>query len=372
MRVPLLDLAAQLYPLRAEILDAVGRVIDSGRFVLGPNVEAFERAVAERVGVAHGVGVSSGSDALWVALASLGVGPGDTVVTTAYSFYATAGAIVRLGAKPVFVDVEAETLGLCPDALERFLEERPEEARTVKAIVVAHLFGRCAETTRVCALADRIGAAVVEDAAQAFGATLADGAPAGSAGAAACFSFYPSKTLGGLGDGGMMVTRDPEVAERARRLRNHGLDPDGLVRRAGGNFRLDEVQAAALSVMLPHHEDWIRARRRNAARYDEALEGTGLLLPAWAPGHAYTQYVVHTGRRDALRAHLAEAGVATETYYARPLSAHPAYRMEGEEGAYPKAERAARTNLALPVYPALTDEALDYVIASVLSAGGAR
>lgn len=366
MRVPFLDLASQLRPLREEILGAVGEVIDSGRFVLGPKVEALEGAVAGKVGVAHGVGVSSGSDALLVALAALGVGPGDAVITTAYSFYATAGSIVRLGARPIFIDVEHDSLSLSSDALEQWVKERPAEAREVKAIVIVHLFGLCAELAGIRAVADRLGAVVVEDAAQAFGARFSDGTSAGSAGDAACFSFYPSKTLGGLGDGGMVVTRDPEVAERARRLRNHGVGPDGLVRAAGGNYRLDEVQAAALSVMLPQHDAWIAARRRNADRYRAAFAGTDLELPLAAPGHAYTQYVVRTQRRDVLRSHLSAQGVATETYYAHPLSAHPAY---GGEGRFPEAEQAARTNLALPVHPALPEEAVAHVIESVLSGG---
>jgi dTDP-4-amino-4,6-dideoxygalactose transaminase len=364
VRVPLLDLGAQLAPVREELLDAVASVIDSGRFVLGPKVLAFEAAVAERLDVPHAIGVSSGSDALWIALAACGVQSGDRVATTAFSFHATAGSIVRLGARPVFIDLDPRTLALSPDELERWIDRHPDSP--LRAIVAVHLFGRAADLERLSRIADRIGAPLIEDAAQAFG-TTDRGRSAGTAGRAGCFSFYPSKTLGGLGDGGMIVTRDAEVADRCRRLRNHGAGADGIVRVAGGNFRLDEIQAAALSVLLPRVDGWIAARRANAARYDRALGELGELgleLPAPDAGHAYAQYVIGAEQRDDLARALAAREIGTEVYYRHPLSSQPAY---GPPVDCPEAAKASRTKLAIPVHPSLSLEAVDHVIEAVTS-----
>jgi dTDP-4-amino-4,6-dideoxygalactose transaminase len=362
--VPLIDLHAQYAPLREEILAAIARVCDRQRFILGPEVEAFEREIAAYLGVRHAIGVSSGTDALVVSLMALGVGPGDEVVTTAFSFFATAGAIVRVGATPKFVDIDPVTFALDPAGVERALTPRTQ------AILPVHLFGLCAEMEPILALAQRRGLPVVEDACQAIGARL-DGRVAGTMGALGCFSFFPTKNLSAFGDAGLVVTGDDELARRVRRLRVHGMEPKYHHREVGGNFRLDEIQAAVLRVKLPHLERWTEGRRARAARYAQLFAEVGvrgLTLPVEPPGrrHVYHQYVVRARRRDALRAHLTEVGIGTEVYYPVPLHLQECFAELGYgPGDCPEAEAAAREGLALPVYPELTDAQQRLVVEAI-------
>ncbi len=353
MRVPLADLAKQHAALSGELQLAFARVLRSGRYILGEEVGAFEQELGRAAGVAHAVGVSSGTDALLAALIALGVGPGDEVVTTALSFFATAGAIVRLGAKPVFADVGRDLCLDPEDALRR------RTART-RAFLPVDLFGRRADLAPLA----ETGLPVVEDAAQAIGAPgLARRA------AYAALSFFPTKNLGALGDAGALLTDDGDLAERARLVRAHGARPKYTHHLVGGNFRLDAVQAALLRVKLPHLARWNEARAQNAARYRAAFAGLGdLALPDDAPGHTWHQFVVRTARRDALRVHLAGRGVETEVYYPTPLHLQPCFeRLGGRPGDCPNAEAACRDSLALPVHAELDEAQIDHVVSSVRS-----
>jgi len=348
MKVPLLDMKAELAPLRAEIDAAIARVLDGGRFILGPEVDAFERELAPVAGAAHAIGVSSGTDALLVSLMALGIGPGDEVVTTPLSFFATAGCIVRLGARPVFADIEAASFNLDPVRAAAVCTDR------TRAIITAHLYGRPATVPSVADLP------VVEDAAQSIGA-------APLTGTCACLSFFPTKNLGGCGDGGAVVTNAGDLADALRMLRQHGARPKYYHARIGGNFRIDSLQAAVLRVKLPHLKAWNCARRANADRY-RALFATAhvppeLRLPEDAPGHVYNQFVIRAPRRDRLRDHLAAAGTSTEIYYPQPLHLQKCFAELGYgQGAFPEAERAANEVLALPVYPSLLAEQQAYVV----------
>ena len=373
MRVPFLDLAAQLETTRPDVERAVLDVIASGRYVGGPVLDAFERAMAGYVGVDHAIGVSSGTDALLVSLMALDVGPGDLVVTTPYSFFATAGAVARLGAVPVFVDIDPRTFNIDPARLADWFRSESEQRSRVKAIVPVHLFGQCADMMPILELAASHGIPVVEDAAQALGARYPDGAagrrvgdaggdggrPAGAMGTLACFSFYPTKNLGAMGDAGLVATSDAALAERVRRLRNHGGHAAYQHPEVGGNFRLDTLQAAILAAKLPHLDGWHVRRRERAAYYDEHLAVPGIELPVAAWGrerHTYHQYVIRVpGRRDALRARLAERRIDTMIYYPVPLHRQPCFHHLGHAaGAFPHSEDAASRSLALPIYPELT------------------
>ena len=374
MRVPFLDLAAQLETTRPEVERALLDVVASGRYVGGPVLEAFERAMADYVGVGHAVGVSSGTDALLVSLMALDVGPGDLVVTTPYSFFATAGTVARLGADPVFVDVDPRTFGIDPARLADWFEREAERRSRVKAIVPAHLFGQCADMAPILELAAAHGIPVVEDAAQALGARYPGGTggewPAGSMGALGCFSFYPAKNLGAMGDAGLVVTADAALAERVRRLRNHGAQAAYRHSEVGGNFRLDTLQAAVLHAKLPHLDGWHARRRERAAYYDERLTVPGVERPAavWGRGrHTYHQYVIRVpARRDALRAHLAAQRIDTRIHYPVPLHRQPCFHRLGHaEGAFPHGEDAAARSLALPIYPELTPAMQDRVIEEI-------
>jgi dTDP-4-amino-4,6-dideoxygalactose transaminase len=354
VRVPLLDLAPQNGPLRDEILAAIARVVDSNRFIMGPEVEAFEREVAAAIGVKHAIGVSSGTDALLVALMALGVGPGDEVITPTFSFFATAGCVVRVGATPRLVDVDPVTCNVNVAAVERALTPK------TRAIIPVHLYGLCADMEPLLALASRRRIAVIEDAAQAIGATYA-GRQAGSMGALGCFSFFPSKNLGAFGDAGLVTTNDEGLAERVRMLRNHGAEPKYFHKFIGGNFRLDALQAAVLRVKLPHLPAWTDARRANAKRYDALLTAAGLTdvlsLPIEPAGrsHIFNQYVVRAPGRDALRAHLETRGIGTEIYYPVPFHLQECFADLGHaRGDFPEAEAAASEVLALPIYSELT------------------
>jgi dTDP-4-amino-4,6-dideoxygalactose transaminase len=365
--VPLFDLTAQYAPLRKELLAAIARVCDSQRFIMGPEVEALEAALAARLDVRHAIGVSSGTDALLMALMALGVGPGDEVITTTYSFFSTVGSIVRVGARPVLVDIDPATFNLDPAAVSTAMTPR------TKAILPVHLFGQSAELAPVLNAAARAGVAVIEDAAQAIGATYHERA-LGGWGAIGCFSFFPSKNLGAFGDAGLVTTNDEALAHRLRLLRNHGMQPKYFHKLAGGNFRLDALQAAVLRVKLPHLGDWSAARERNAARYRRLFEHAGLggtvVLPVEAPGrtHIYNQFVIRDPERDALRRHLAACNIGTEVYYPVPFHLQECFTDLGHRsGAFPHAERAAREALALPIYGELTEAQQSWVVENLRS-----
>lgn len=365
VRVPLLDLHAQYAPMRDEVLAALARVADSQQFILGAEVDAFERDLAARLEVDHAIGVSSGTDALLAVLMAIGIGPGDEVITPTYSFFATAGCIARLGGTPVFVDIDPDTFNATAAAVERAITP------ATRAIVVVHLFGLVADMTALKTVADRAGVPIVEDAAQAIGARVGE-RQAGSLGAAGCFSFFPSKNLGAFGDAGLVTTDDAALAREVRLLRNHGMEPKYHHARIGGNFRLDAIQAAVLRVKAPHLDAWTDARRRNAERYRQLageFDLTGdLVLPIEPAGyrHIYNQFVIRTERRDALRAHLAEHQVGTEIYYPVPFHRQACFQAFVREGdTFPHADRAAATSLALPIYGELTVEQQRHVMASI-------
>jgi dTDP-4-amino-4,6-dideoxygalactose transaminase len=389
MRVPLLDLHEQLKPLRDDIVREVTAVIDSTSYIMGDKVEGFERDVASYCRTKHGIGVSSGTDALLVSLMGLGIGPGDIVMTTPYTFIATLGCILRLGAKPVFVDIDPVSFNIDPDKMEQYLEEQPE-AQKVKAIIPVHLYGQCADMAKIMALAERYQVAVVEDAAQAIGAMcpiekhgVTSWKRAGSIGDAGCFSFFPSKNLGGIGDAGMVVVNDDDLAEKIKVIRVHGGAPKYYHAVVGGNFRLDPIQAAALSVKLPHLPDWHKARRENAKVYNRLFEQTGLaasgklILPAavfedaaeQADGiceyHIYNQYVIRAEERDRLREYLTKAEIGSEIYYPIPLHMQKCMEPQLNHLSLPEAEKAAAETLALPIYPELTVEMLSYVVETI-------
>ena len=370
MKVPLLDLNAQLKTIENDIKNAVTEVIDSTRYIMGPKVEDLENEVAAYTGAKYGTGVSSGTDALLVSLMALNIKPGDLVVTTPFSFFATAGVIARLNAVPVFVDIDPDTYNISPDALKQWFETHAEEAHCVKAIIPVHLYGQCANMDPICELADAHGIPIVEDAAQAIGAEYPSRSgpkKAGSMGALGCFSFFPSKNLGCIGDGGMVVTNDPGLNEKLKMLRNHGAKPKYYHAMIGGNFRLDPIQAAVLLVKLPHLDQWHTMRQQNAAYYDEKLKDLDVKTPFVAYGrdhHIYNQYVISVPEnRDGLRQSLADNNVSTEIYY--PVSFHMQAcfsELGYREGDFPNSEYAARHTIALPVYPELTHEMQDYVV----------
>ena len=371
MKVPLLDLKPQYEQLRPALDAAVMRVAASQHFVLGPEVAALEAEIAAFCGVAEGVGLSSGSDSLLAVLMALGVGPGDEVITTAFSFFATAGSIARLGAIPVFVDIDPDSLNLLPEAAAAAITPR------TKVILPVHLFGRMCEMDRLMAVAARHGLPVVEDAAQAIGAEaggIAGGRRAGSFGIAGCFSFFPSKNLGAWGDGGMAVPGDADLARQLRVLRQHGSEPRYIHSVLGGNFRLDALQAAVLRAKLPALPGWTDGRRRNAARYRAGFAARGLLehvaTPQDAPGHIYNQFVIRARGgsriRDDLRAWLSARDIGTEIYYPLPLPHQPCFAHLGcRAGQFPAAEQAAQEVLALPIFPELSADQSDTVMDAI-------
>ena len=362
--VPLLDLRAQYANIRTEIREAIDRVCESQRFILGPEVTALEEEVAQFCGVQFAIGVSSGTDALLAALMAIGAGPGDEVITTPYSFFATAGVIARVGARPVFVDIDPKTFNLDATAVTAKMTSR------TKAILPVHLFGRCADMESILTAANEHGIYVIEDAAQALGARDELGRQAGTIGDIGCFSFFPSKNLGAFGDGGMMVTNDPALADTLRVLRVHGSKPKYYHQIVGGNFRLDALQAAVLRVKLKYLPGWTEARRTNAQRYRPLFEemhlGEWSALPEGSPGHIYNQFVVRFVDRDRLQLFLKDRGVETEVYYPLPLHQQECFHGLGyREGDFPQAEGAARESLALPVYPELTEDQQRYVVSQV-------
>lgn len=364
-RIPMLDLEAQNGPLLPHILASMEAVARAGRFILGPDVESFEREIAAYLGVPHAIGVSSGTDALLIALMALDIGPGDEVITTPFSFFATAGCIARVGATPVFVDVDESTFNLDPTKLEAAITGR------TKAIVPVHLFGRACAMRAIRAIADARGIPLIEDAAQSLGSN-ADLGRVGSLGAIGCFSFFPSKNLGCFGDGGLVTTTDAALAEHLRVLRAHGSKPKYFHSHIGGNFRLDALQAAILRVKLPELDRWTEQRRLNAASYDRLFRELGfpasrLTLPdVTDPGHVVNQYVIRTDRRDALQKGLAEVGIETAIYYPLALHRQACFAYLGHaEGAFPVAEAATREVLALPVYSEIGEARQRRVVESV-------
>lgn len=358
-RIPLIDLESLHRPLGDDLRAAAARVLASGRFILGPEVATFERELSVAFGFSDAVGVSSGTDALLALLMAAGVGPGDEVLTTPYSFFATVEVIMRLGARPVFADVDPATMNLDPAAAVSRL------GRRTKAVLIVHLFGRVAEAAPLRAACAAAGIPILEDAAQAIGA------PAVGLGRAAALSFFPSKNLGGFGDGGAVLTNDRQLAEQVRSLRSHGMSEHKLHHeRLGGNFRLDELQAALLRVALPHLGGWTEARRRVARLYLEQLRRLPIDLPLADEGCVWNQFVIRVpaGCRARLRDHLDTLGVTTAIYYPVPLHLQPALAVLGHRaGDFPKAERAAAESLALPIHPVLSDAALARV-ASALTA----
>lgn len=380
--VPLLDLKAQYATLKTELDAALLAVAESQYFILGDHVRAMEQEMARYLGVRHALGVSSGTDALLLALMALNIGPGDQVVAPTFSFFATAGVVWRLGARPVFADVDPVSFNILPESLERVITPH------TKAIVPVHLFGQSADMDAVMQVASARGIPVIEDAAQAIGTRYADGRTVGSIGLAGCFSFFPTKNLGCFGDGGLVTTNDDELFERMRIMRVHGGQPKYYHHVVGGNFRLDEMQAAVLRVKLPHLDGWSAARARNADLYTNLLMKAGLsggtgalefdslnrvLLPramyagsGAANSHIYNQYVLRVQNRDALREHLAQNGVGTEIYYPVPLHLQKCFAELGHSaGDFPNAERLAAEVLALPIYPELTAEQITHVVQAI-------
>ena len=370
--VPLLDLGRQYVRIREEVLAAIERVCASQQFVLGKEVTLLEQEIASYVGTMEAVACSSGTDALWLALLAAGVGPGDSVITTAFSFFASASAIVRAGARPVFVDVDPETLNIDPDAVGAKLREHGSKVRTILPV---HLYGQCADMDRFRELVAEFRLTIIEDAAQAIGAEW-NGRRAGSMGQAATFSFYPTKNLSAYGDAGLVTTNNSEWAEHMRRLRNHGSPRRYWHEEFGWNCRMDAIQAAVLRVKLHYIEEWNRARQQRAANYTTLLNEAGLCSGENAPvrllknsaeaRHVFHQYVIRAQRREELRTFLNARNIGTEVYYPVPLHLQPCFEYLGyREGDLPHAERAAKEVLALPMFPELTEDEQRYVVESI-------
>ena len=364
MQVPFFDLQRQYASIRQDTLAAITRVCDSQHFILGQEVQQLESEIAAAIGVEHAIGVSSGTDALIVSMMALGIGPGDEVIVPTFSFIATAAAVARVGATPVFVDVDARTLTIDAASVRGAITAR------TKAVMPVHLFGVCADVDALARAAGS-GIHIIEDAAQAIGAAY-HGRPAGALGVVGCFSFFPTKNLGGFGDGGLVTTRDEALATRVRLLRTHGARAKYVHCEVGGNFRLDTLQAAVLRVKLPHLDQWNARRRENAARYRQLFMDAGvgdrICLPSEPSGctHVYHQFVVRVPNRDALRAHLANRGIGTEVYYPVPFHRQECFAgLVGDRDAFPNADAAAREVLALPIFPELTDEELRFVVDEV-------
>ena len=365
MPVPLLDLDAQYRPLRDALLAAMTRVADSQRFIMGPEIDALEHELAAMLGIRHAVAVSSGTDALLLALMALDIKAGDEVVTPTFSFFATAGAVVRVGARPVLVDIDPATFNLDPAQTAAAITSK------TKAIIPVHLFGLCADLDPIMDVASRAGIPVVEDAAQAIGASY-KARSAGGIGAFGCFSFFPSKNLGAFGDAGLLTTNDDALADRARLLRTHGMQPKYYHHVVGGNFRMDALQAAVLRVKAPHLAAWTQGRRRNAERYRTLFRNAGLdeaiVLPQEPAGygHIFNQFVIRTPERDALKRHLDDQKIGNEIYYPVPFHLQPCFADLGyRRGAFPHAERAADESLAIPIYGELTAEQQETVVSSI-------
>lgn len=362
---PFFDLKAQYAQIRDEVQAAVARVFESQHFIYGPEVVAFEQEIAAVAGTKFAIGCASGSDALLLALMALEIGPGDEVITPPFTFVATAGSIARLGARPVFVDIEPGTFNLDPEKIERAITPR------TRAIMPVDLFGLIADMDSILKIASRHGVAVIEDAAQSIGA-MYHGRPAGGMGPMGCFSFYPTKNLGGAGDGGLITTNDPDLAHRMKLLHEHGSPKRYEYEVLGMNSRLDALQAAVLRVKLRHLEEWTAARIRNAERYRVLFAQSScsgrVTVPETVTGcrHVFNQYVIRASQRDELRKHLQQAGIQTEIYYPYPLHLQPAFAGLGHKhGEFPETERACSEVLALPIYPELTEEQQERVVEGI-------
>jgi len=373
MPVPLLDLAAHHEPLHKEIMAAIEQVFKSQAFILGPDVTKLEERVAAYCQTRAAIGVTSGTDALLVALMALNVGPGDEVITTPYSFFATAGAVVRLGAKPVLVDIDPRSFNIDPSKIEKAVTSK------TKALIPVHLYGQSADMSPIMDIATRRRLAVIEDAAQAIGTEYKDGRRVGSIGTVGCLSFFPSKNLGALGDGGMVVTNDADLAERIKVLRVHGSKPKYFHKLIGGNFRLDSLQAAVLNVKLNYLDGWTRGRQENAQRYESLFRQSGLLEkgrvrlpePVYRESghkhyHIYNQFVLRVEKRDELIAHLKKKEIGAEIYYPVPFHIQECFRYLGyKEGDFPESERAAKETIAIPIYPELTAAQQEEVVDAI-------
>jgi dTDP-4-amino-4,6-dideoxygalactose transaminase len=362
--IPMLDLQAQYRPLREELLAVMTRVADSQRFIMGPEIASLERELSEMLGIEHAIAVSSGTDALLLALMALEIKAGDEVITSPYSFFATAGAIARVGARPVFVDIEPDTFNIDATRINAAVTAR------TKAILPVHLFGLAADLDPILHAAQSAGVPVVEDAAQAIGATYRTRA-VGGIGAIGCFSFFPSKNLGAFGDAGLLTTNDAALAKRARLLRTHGMEPRYYHHIVGANFRMDEIQAAVLRVKARHLAPWTQARQDNAARYRmlfAAAELEGVVLPNEPADrtHIFNQFVIRTPERDRLKRQLDDAGIGNEIYYPVPLHLQPCFAPLGHRpGDFPNAERAAEESLAIPIYGELTPTQQDTIVSTI-------
>lgn len=353
--VPLLDLHLQYRSIKQEILETLEKLLDSQRFVLGPEVESFEKEISEYCGVPHAVGVSSGTDALIISMMALGIGPGDEVITTPYTFFGTVGSIFRLGAKPIFVDIEETSFNLDPNLIEAAISPK------TRAIIPVHLYGQCADMKSIPSLARQYQIKVIEDAAQSIGAEF-EGKRAGAIGDMGCFSFYPAKNLGAFGDGGLVTVQDSETAERLKMLRDHGASEKYYHSMVGGNFRLDAIQAAILRIKLRLLDDWTKSRQENARDYNDRFMASGLVdkelvLPVVSANrHVFNQYVIRARDRNDLRTFLREKHIGCEIYYPLPLHMQKCFEhIGGKPGDFPRAEKAAKESLALPVFPELSE-----------------
>ena len=362
MRVPVLDLKAQYAAIRDEVMQAIGEVCEGQIFALGPAVAEFEKNIAAYCKSKHAIGVSSGTDALLVSLMALGVKSGDEVITTPFSFFATAGCVVRVGARPVFVDVEPDSYNIDTDAIEEKITEK------TRAIIPVHLFGQLARMEAIMEIAERHNLAVIEDAAQAIGASR-NGTLAGNFGDCGCFSFYPTKNLGGFGDGGLVTTNSDTLAEDIRTLRDHGQKPRYFYKVIGGNFRLDGIQGAVLNVKLKYLDDWNEKRRQNAALYDDLFAGSPVGTPVIDPGDVsiYHQYTVTVPEREELQKYLADNDIGSAVFYPKPLHLQDCFKQLGyKQGDMPVAERLCNEVLSLPVYPELSRREIEYVAGTIL------
>lgn len=363
MQVPLLDLKAQYATIKDGVLAAVSEVLESQCCIGGPKVAEFEKKIAAVSDCKFAVGVSSGSDAILNSLMSLDIGEGDEVITTPFTFFATVGCITRTGAKPVFVDIDPKTFNINPELIASAVTKK------TRAIMPVHLFGQMADMDPLMEVATKHNLAVIEDAAQSI-TSIYKGKKAGSIGRVGCFSFFPSKNLGGIGDGGMAVTNDEQLYERMVMMRNHGMNPKYYHKYIGGNFRLDPIQAAALLVKLPHLNEWSEARRRNATYYDAKFEGTVVKTPYTSSDciTIYNQYCIRVPKRDEVIAHLRKNNIGCEIYYPVPLHLQECFKYLGyKEGDFPESEKASKEVMAIPIYPELTDEMKDYVTETILS-----
>jgi len=369
MQINLLDISPQHEPILAEIKEAIDSVLRTNRYILGPEVTQLEENVAQYSGCQYGIGVSSGTDALLIALMGLDIGPGDEVITSTFSFFATAGVIVRLGAKPVFADIEADSFNIDPHSIESLITSK------TKAILPVHLYGQCADMQPINEIAARNNLAVIEDAAQAIGSEYRDNSRAGCLGTVGCFSFFPSKNLGAIGDAGMVTTNDAALADKIRILRVHGGERKYYHSKIGGNFRIDAIQAAVLNVKLKYLDSWTKQRQKNAELYKSLFQASSACMEAVVfpktvyknsgceHYHIYNQYIIRAAKRDELRVHLSDKGIANEIYYPVPFHMQECFEELGyKQGDFPEAEKAAAETVSIPVYPGMTEEQIEYVV----------